>query len=170
MAALHRSTTAVSGARHFRGHPRHFPAHARGAGRPGALRARDYARLPRPSPPSRRQWGLDSSLPVQLGRFLIQLFQGNLGQSYIYHVSMASLIAEPGRARRPPSWRWPPSLRSSITVPMADAGRGAQERRGRPRRPGFVSGRARPSGVLVRHRPDRDLRRAPARLARWRRR
>ncbi len=40
----------------------------------------------------RRQWGLNSSLPVQLGRFLGQLFQGNLGQSYIYHVSTASLI------------------------------------------------------------------------------
>jgi len=39
-----------------------------------------------------RQWGLDSSLPVQLGRFLWQLVQGNLGQSYIYHVSAASLI------------------------------------------------------------------------------
>jgi peptide/nickel transport system permease protein len=41
----------------------------------------------------RRQWGLNSSLPVQLGRFLGQLFQGNLGQSYIYHVSTTSLIA-----------------------------------------------------------------------------
>ncbi|HXW80299.1 MAG TPA: ABC transporter permease, partial [Acidimicrobiales bacterium] len=41
----------------------------------------------------RREWGLNSSLPVQLGRFLGQLFQGNLGQSYIYHVSTASLIA-----------------------------------------------------------------------------
>ena len=41
----------------------------------------------------RREWGLNSSLPDQLGRFLSQLFQGNLGQSYIYHVSTASLIA-----------------------------------------------------------------------------
>lgn len=40
----------------------------------------------------RRQWGLNSSLPVQLGHFLSQLVQGNLGQSYIYHVSAASLI------------------------------------------------------------------------------
>ena len=40
----------------------------------------------------RRQWGLNSSLPVQLGHFLSQLAQGNLGQSYIYNVSAASLI------------------------------------------------------------------------------
>ncbi len=41
----------------------------------------------------RRQWGLDSSLPEQLGRFLTRLLQGNLGQSYIYHVPVTSLIA-----------------------------------------------------------------------------
>lgn len=40
----------------------------------------------------RRQWGLNSSLPVQLGHFLSQLVQGNLGKSYIYNVSAASLI------------------------------------------------------------------------------
>ena len=40
----------------------------------------------------RRQWGLNSSLPVQLGRFLSQLGHGNLGQSYIYNVPAASLI------------------------------------------------------------------------------
>jgi peptide/nickel transport system permease protein len=40
----------------------------------------------------RRQWGLNSSVPVQLGRFLSQLARGDLGQSYIYHVSAASLI------------------------------------------------------------------------------
>jgi peptide/nickel transport system permease protein len=39
-----------------------------------------------------RQWGLNSSLPVQLGRFLSQLARGDLGQSYIYNVSVASLI------------------------------------------------------------------------------
>ena len=61
----------------------------------------------------RRQWGLDSSLPVQLGRFLSQLFQGNLGQSYIYHVPVASPI-RPGWGRRRPSWRWPRSLPSSL--------------------------------------------------------
>jgi peptide/nickel transport system permease protein len=41
----------------------------------------------------RRQWGLNSSLPVQLGRFLSQLAQGNLGRSYIYNVPAASLIS-----------------------------------------------------------------------------
>ena len=40
----------------------------------------------------RGQWGLNSSLPVQLGHFLSQLARGDLGQSYIYHVSAASLI------------------------------------------------------------------------------
>ncbi len=40
----------------------------------------------------RRQWGLNSSLPVQLGRFLSQLVQGHLGQSYIYNVTAVSLI------------------------------------------------------------------------------
>jgi len=40
----------------------------------------------------RRQWGLNSSLPVQLGHFLSQLVRGNLGQSYIYSVPAASLI------------------------------------------------------------------------------
>ncbi|HMK97478.1 MAG TPA: ABC transporter permease [Acidimicrobiales bacterium] len=40
----------------------------------------------------RRQWGLNSSLPAQLGHFLSQLVQGNLGQSYIYNVPVASLI------------------------------------------------------------------------------
>jgi peptide/nickel transport system permease protein len=40
----------------------------------------------------RRQWGLNSSLPVQLAHFLSQLARGNLGQSYIYNVSAASLI------------------------------------------------------------------------------
>jgi peptide/nickel transport system permease protein len=40
----------------------------------------------------RRQWGLNSSLPVQLGHFLSQLVRGNLGQSYIYNVSAASLV------------------------------------------------------------------------------
>jgi peptide/nickel transport system permease protein len=39
-----------------------------------------------------RQWGLNSSVPVQLVHFLSQLAQGNLGQSYIYNVSAASLI------------------------------------------------------------------------------
>jgi peptide/nickel transport system permease protein len=40
----------------------------------------------------RRQWGLTSSLPVQLGHFLSQLVRGDLGQSYIYGVSVSSLI------------------------------------------------------------------------------
>jgi peptide/nickel transport system permease protein len=40
----------------------------------------------------RRQWGLNSSLPAQLGHFLSQLVQGNLGRSYIYSVPAASLI------------------------------------------------------------------------------
>jgi peptide/nickel transport system permease protein len=40
----------------------------------------------------RSQWGLNSSLPDQLGHFLAQLAQGNLGQSYIYHVPVSSLI------------------------------------------------------------------------------
>lgn len=40
----------------------------------------------------RAQWGLNSTLPVQLGRFLSQLVRGDLGQSYIYHVPVASLI------------------------------------------------------------------------------
>jgi peptide/nickel transport system permease protein len=40
----------------------------------------------------RRQWGLTSSLPVQLGHFLSQLSRGDLGQSYIYNVSVSSLI------------------------------------------------------------------------------
>jgi peptide/nickel transport system permease protein len=40
----------------------------------------------------RRQWGLNSSLPVQLGNFLSQLVRGDLGQSYIYGVPVASLI------------------------------------------------------------------------------
>jgi peptide/nickel transport system permease protein len=38
------------------------------------------------------QWGLTSSVPVQLGHFLGQLFRGDLGQSYIYGVSVSSLI------------------------------------------------------------------------------
>ncbi len=41
----------------------------------------------------RRAWGLNSSVPVQLGHFLSQLVRGNLGQSYIYNVSTTSLIA-----------------------------------------------------------------------------
>jgi peptide/nickel transport system permease protein len=40
----------------------------------------------------RRQWGLNSSLPVQLGHFLSQLVRGDLGHSYIYGVPVASLI------------------------------------------------------------------------------
>jgi peptide/nickel transport system permease protein len=40
----------------------------------------------------RRQWGLNSSLPGQLGHFLSQLVRGDLGQSYIYGVSVSSLI------------------------------------------------------------------------------
>ena len=40
----------------------------------------------------RRAWGLNSSLPVQLGHFLSQLARGNLGQSYIYNVSTTSLV------------------------------------------------------------------------------
>jgi peptide/nickel transport system permease protein len=42
----------------------------------------------------RRQWGLTSSLPVQLGHFLSQLVRGDLGQSYIYGVSVSSHIGE----------------------------------------------------------------------------
>src|ERR1700677_3848234 len=38
------------------------------------------------------QWGLTSSVPVQLGHFLGQLVRGDLGQSYIYGVSVSSLI------------------------------------------------------------------------------
>ena len=38
------------------------------------------------------QWGLTSSVPVQLGHFLAQLFRGDLGQSYIYNVPVSSLI------------------------------------------------------------------------------
>jgi peptide/nickel transport system permease protein len=40
----------------------------------------------------RHQWGLTSSVPVQLGHFLSQLFRGDLGQSYIYNVPVSSLI------------------------------------------------------------------------------
>jgi peptide/nickel transport system permease protein len=40
----------------------------------------------------RHQWGLTSSIPVQLAHFLSQLFRGDLGQSYIYNVSVSSLI------------------------------------------------------------------------------
>ncbi|HXW78481.1 MAG TPA: ABC transporter permease, partial [Acidimicrobiales bacterium] len=40
----------------------------------------------------RSQWGLNSSLPHQLGHFLWHLFQGNLGESYIYRVPVSSLI------------------------------------------------------------------------------
>jgi peptide/nickel transport system permease protein len=40
----------------------------------------------------RRQWGLNSSLPGQLGHFLSQLVRGDLGQSYIYGVPVSSLI------------------------------------------------------------------------------
>jgi peptide/nickel transport system permease protein len=40
----------------------------------------------------RRQWGLNSSVPVQLGHFLSQLVRGDLGQSYIYGVPVATLI------------------------------------------------------------------------------
>ncbi|MGD0809948.1 MAG: ABC transporter permease [Acidimicrobiales bacterium] len=40
----------------------------------------------------RRQWGLNSSLPAQLGHFLSQLVRGDLGQSYIYGVPVSSLI------------------------------------------------------------------------------
>jgi peptide/nickel transport system permease protein len=40
----------------------------------------------------RRQWGLNSSLPGQLGHFLSQLLRGDLGQSYIYGVPVSSLI------------------------------------------------------------------------------
>ena len=40
----------------------------------------------------RREWGLDSTLPVQLAHFLSQLLKGNLGESYIYNVPAASLI------------------------------------------------------------------------------
>jgi len=40
----------------------------------------------------RHPWGLTSSVPVQLGHFLSQLFRGDLGQSYIYNVPVSSLI------------------------------------------------------------------------------
>ncbi|HUC15792.1 MAG TPA: ABC transporter permease [Acidimicrobiales bacterium] len=40
----------------------------------------------------RREWGLSSTLPGQLGHFLSQLVRGDLGQSYIYGVSVSSLI------------------------------------------------------------------------------
>jgi peptide/nickel transport system permease protein len=40
----------------------------------------------------RREWGLNNSLPAQLGHFLSQLARGDLGQSYIYGVPVSSLI------------------------------------------------------------------------------
>ncbi len=42
----------------------------------------------------RHQWGLDRSLPSQLGRYLSGLVAGNLGRSYFYDTSTASLIRE----------------------------------------------------------------------------
>jgi peptide/nickel transport system permease protein len=41
-----------------------------------------------------RQWGLDEPLPAQLGQYLSNLARGNLGQSYILKVPVATLIAE----------------------------------------------------------------------------
>lgn len=41
----------------------------------------------------RDQWGLNNSLPEQLGHFVWGLARGQLGQSYIYHASVSSLVA-----------------------------------------------------------------------------
>ena len=83
----------------------------------------------------RRQWGLNSSLPVQFGRFLSQLVQGNLGQSYIYHVSVASLIGEPDRPDGRPGGRGCSSLPSSSRVPLAALAASRKDGVRRPRRP-----------------------------------
>jgi peptide/nickel transport system permease protein len=42
----------------------------------------------------RHQWGLDASLPSQFGRFVSNLVRGDLGQSYVNHVSSTTLIAQ----------------------------------------------------------------------------
>lgn len=64
------------------------------------------------------QWGLDRPLPQQLAHFVWQLLQGNLGQSYIYHVSVASLIS--GRLGQTAALVAVASLFSIVlTVPLA---------------------------------------------------
>jgi peptide/nickel transport system permease protein len=42
----------------------------------------------------RHEWGLDQSLPDQFGRFVSSLAHGDLGNSYFYRVSAASLIEQ----------------------------------------------------------------------------
>lgn len=42
----------------------------------------------------RHQWGLDSSLPAQLRRYVGDVAQGDLGQSYYYHRSAAGLVGD----------------------------------------------------------------------------
>jgi peptide/nickel transport system permease protein len=74
-----------------------------------------------------RQWGLNSSLPVQLGRFLAQLVRGDLGESYIYHVPAASLIA--GRVGQTAALVGVATLFAvAITVPLAAVAASRQNR------------------------------------------
>ncbi len=42
----------------------------------------------------RHQWGLDSSLPTQFGRFVSNLVRGHLGASYFYHEPVTTLIGD----------------------------------------------------------------------------
>ena len=42
----------------------------------------------------RRQWGLDRSLPQQLGRYVADLAHGRLGTSYVYGESVSTLIVQ----------------------------------------------------------------------------
>ena len=112
----------------------------------------------------RRQWGLNSSLPEQLGRFLSQLFQGNLGQSYIYHVSTASLIGS--RVGETAALVAVAAVFAVvITVPMATLAAARKDGVADHHGPGFVRCRPCPPGLLVRHPAYRDIRRTPARAA-----
>ena len=156
---------SVGGARHLRRQRRHFPAHASRAGR------------------ARRGTCSGCTPPLRHRRPSTPVGPEQLSAQSVAAATWASSSTATSARRTSTMFRRPRSSVSRmgqtaalvglaalfavvISVPLATLAAARKDRVADHARPRLVRCRARAAGLLVRHRAYRDLRRAPARLAR----